>query len=780
MLPQTPPPCNTPFTQLVSKPMVMAAFANPVLSQDHNQAAAFIAALTGSPDTIMNWRGIHETDRSIAARPRRGTLNQCWPELCQMNAQGFGIYATIAETNGGTGNEHVTGFRAQYIDLDGIDANQRFTNACAWDMQPQFYVQSSPGKFHIYWKVEKHGDPARFTTVQRKLVTKFNGDPTVIDPARIMRLPGSLHMKNPTAPTVVQYGELPAIGHTVTSQALDLNMWNVAPSDLGGSGGDRLPIGEGDRAPSTHAAIEMLNRIDVVSLSDRNQWVAIVGAFMQSINVFDPAEYEAAYQAFMAWNEPYPGNDPAANVKVWADTAERGTSVKGWNRLHKEGTGLTAQQARLMTGQVAVTGADGVQVAPQATIDVDTSGFGRSMGAQAAQDSLGDMLHDATIANAPSALIEVVKVIIGRISVGFNTFSQQILLLTAPPWAKSEAFPRPWSDTDTVNCQLFVQTLFNEKGVLRPGKDTVFDAISLVASHSKFNPLHDYLNSLQWDGVCRLQNMLPKYFGTDDTHYHQMVGEKFMISAIARAMKPGCKVDTVLILEGKQGVKKSSSVAALAGEAWFTDELPDLTTKDAAIQLVGKWIVEISELSAFNKSDIETIKKFMSRSIERFRAPYGKVASDHPRQAVFVATTNDDHYLKDTTGNRRFWPVKCGRIDIAAIRDDRDQLWAEAMAMYRDGAQWWLTDEEGAVAEAEQEARREVDPWEEQIARIAEATGSLPLTINMICAQLGIPFERRNAAANSRISKCLRLCGYERKRLAAGSDGKRWWAYLKN
>lgn len=346
-------------------------------------------------------------------------------------------------------------------------------------------------------------------------------------------------------------------------------------------------------------------------------------------------------------------------------------------------------------------------------------------------------------------------------------------------WDKSGSFPRPWSDTDTVNCQLFAQSLFNEKGPLRPGKDTVFDAITLIASHNKFNPLQDHLNSLKWDGVGRIRSLLPTYFGASDTPYHQTIGAKFTVSAIARAMQPGCKVDTVLILEGKQGIQKSSSIAALAGNDWFTDELPDLSSKDAAIQLVGKWIVEVSELSAFNRSDTETVKKFMSRSTDRFRAPYGKVALDHPRNTVFVATTNDDYYLKDSTGNRRFWPVKCGQIDLEAIKRDRDQLWAEAVAAYRDGMQWWLTDNETTFAETEQDARRDVDPWEERVASIAKIMGDHPVTMDMICNQLGIAFERRNAATNGRVSKCLKLNGYERKRLKARSDGRRPYAYVK-
>lgn len=731
-------------------------------TQSYEQAQQFILSLADTLDTVCDFRAIHETDRSVPAIPRRGTLLQYWDELCSWNDRGYGIYITINETDGiGRDNSNVTRFRAHMVDLDGPDATQQFGAARNWIIPPAFGVNTSPGKYHLYWPLDAQSQAGQWETVQRKLVTRWNGDPTIVDPARIMRLPGTVHRKTDPYPVVMW--QLEGAGHVYNTAMLDVALWSVTPSNIGGHGGDHIPIGQGERAPGgTTEAIEMLNRIDVTEVTDRNQWVAITGAFMQAI---DPADWQQAFEAYQAWNAPYPGNDPAANLKLWNDTLHRGTVVKGWGRLHSEATGMSPQQARLLTGSGA--GGAGMHSAPVTLSSAPRGG-------------LSGLLEDATIANTPSALIEVVKALVGRISVGFDTFSQQTRLLGPPPWAKTDNFPRDWTDADTVNCQLFVQTLFNDKGVLRPSKDTVFDAVSLLASHNKFNPLQDYLNALKWDGVGRIRNLLSTYFGASDTPYHQAIGAKFMVSSVARAMEPGCKVDTVLILEGKQGIKKSSSIAALAGEGWFTDELPELSNKDAAIQLVGKWIVEISELSAFNRSDTETIKKFMSRSTDRFRAPYGKVASDHPRNTVFVATTNDEHYLKDTTGNRRFWPVTCGQIDIAAIRRDRDQLWAEAVAHYRDGMQWWLTDDEAIFAEAEQDARRDVDPWEERIAAIAKLMGNHPVTVDMICNQLGIAFERQNAGINSRISKCLKLCGYDRKRLSAGLDGRRPWAYVKS
>jgi predicted P-loop ATPase len=215
----------------------------------------------------------------------------------------------------------------------------------------------------------------------------------------------------------------------------------------------------------------------------------------------------------------------------------------------------------------------------------------------------------------------------------------------------------------------------------------------------------------------------------------------------------------------------------LAGPQWFTDELPDLHTKDAAIQIAGKWIIEVSELSALRRSDVETIKKFMGRSVDTYRALYARTTEDHPRQCVFVATTNDEHYLKDQTGNRRFWPLACGSIDIKAIQRDRNQLWAEAFTRHQSGERWWLQGNETTLAETEQEARREIDPWDDPVAAHVATLHGLPTTISQVCFVLHVPFERLNSTVNKRVAQCLKRAGYVRKQVRHGDQ--RTWQYVR-
>jgi predicted P-loop ATPase len=237
---------------------------------------------------------------------------------------------------------------------------------------------------------------------------------------------------------------------------------------------------------------------------------------------------------------------------------------------------------------------------------------------------------------------------------------------------------------------------------------------------NSFHPIRDYLKALEWDGRKRVQDFATKYLGASgDPAYHRAVSRCLFVSAIARVMEPGVKADHVPILEGPQGVGKSSVVEELS-KPWFSDDIADLGTKDSAMQVRSTWVMELSELSAMTKSAMEKIKAFISRKHDRYRPPYGRRVVEVPRQNIFIGSTNDASWNKDLTGARRFFPITCGNIDLAAVKRDRDQLWAEAFAMYKNGGQWWLTEEETTLAVKEQEARLEIDEWREPIERYVE------------------------------------------------------------
>jgi putative DNA primase/helicase len=296
----------------------------------------------------------------------------------------------------------------------------------------------------------------------------------------------------------------------------------------------------------------------------------------------------------------------------------------------------------------------------------------------------------------------------------FDEFSQEIMISRALPWDEADiTLPRPWSEADDVRCAEWLQ-----RHEINVPPVVVGRSVVAVARNIRVHPVRDYLTALVWDGTERLDAWAVTYLGAEDTKLHRAMGALWMISAVARIMRPGVKADHMLILEGPQGIRKSTALKVLASEPWFTDELAELGSKDAAQQMRGVWIIEIAELDAISKAEVSRIKAFLTRTADRYRPPYERYVVTVPRQCVFAGSVNPDTYLRDETGNRRFWPIRCGEIDLDGLRRDRDQLWAEAVARFNAGAAWWLEDKELiGHASVAQEARVEQDAWDALIGR---------------------------------------------------------------
>jgi predicted P-loop ATPase len=294
-----------------------------------------------------------------------------------------------------------------------------------------------------------------------------------------------------------------------------------------------------------------------------------------------------------------------------------------------------------------------------------------------------------------------------------------------------------------------LQEWMQQIGVAKISKDTTHQAVDLRACECAFHPIRDYLESLVWDKHERLGKWLAFYLGAAQTPYAEGIGRAFFIALVARIFQPGCKQDYMLILEGPQGALKSKACEIIGGK-WFSDNLPELTSgKDVSQHLQGKWMIEVGELSALNKAETTTLKAFVTRQVERYRPSYGRKEVIQPRQCVFVGTTNDGHYLKDATGGR-FWPVKVNSIDVAALAIDRDQLFSEAVHLYRGGAKWWPNRNfEAEHIKPEQDARFEADVWEETIRTFIEEKTRVTVyeiakdALHMETARIGTQEQRR-------------------------------------
>ena len=335
----------------------------------------------------------------------------------------------------------------------------------------------------------------------------------------------------------------------------------------------------------------------------------------------------------------------------------------------------------------------------------------------------------------------------------FDEFRQKVRIVAEGPI--EGVAPRDWSDIDDTRTAIWMQ-----KNSINVTTDIVGKAVQSVSMCNTVHPIRDWLGSLRWDGVPRIDTWLSEYLGAKPSSFIGAMGSMWLISAVARVYDPGCKVDHMLVLEGPQGIGKSRALRILAGDEYFCDSMPDIHSKDASLQTFGAWIIEWAELDAMNRAEATAVKDFITRQFEELRLPYGKRTVKVPRQCVFAGTTNTDGYLKDETGNRRFWPVVCGKIDCNRLAEDRDQLWAEAVARYKGEERWW-PESADLIADLakEQSARVEVDPWQSDIDLRVVNLGSV--RAEEILLHLGIEKQHWDQIKRRRVGRCLRVAGFE-------------------
>jgi predicted P-loop ATPase len=357
-----------------------------------------------------------------------------------------------------------------------------------------------------------------------------------------------------------------------------------------------------------------------------------------------------------------------------------------------------------------------------------------------------------------------------------DEFHRRATLMRPPPWARpNDKFPRPVNDADLSDLLAWLQ----QQGIHLHGRGPVRIALASVVQDHTFHPIRDYLDSLIWDGTPRLDKWLSYYLGVEPIeNYTALAGRWWMISAVARIYKSGCTAKYVLIIEGNQDLGKSTALLVLGGD-WFTDDIETLGTKDSKLQVGNAWIIELAELDSTKRADISAIKAFISRRTDKFRPPYGEHTIEQHRQCALAATVNPPAgaYLHDETGAVRFWPVLATKIDLDALKHDRDQLWAEAVHRYKAGERWWPEKEDGFQPEAEQEARSETiedDPWFSEIARYTKGDPA-PFTASEVMREaLDIPKERMDKMAQRRLGRILRKLGYVSKTMRRGDPVRLW------
>ena len=316
-----------------------------------------------------------------------------------------------------------------------------------------------------------------------------------------------------------------------------------------------------------------------------------------------------------------------------------------------------------------------------------------------------------------------------------------------------------WSDADDLTLALDMQ---RRLGLVKMTPQIVTQAVQAYAHRNARDVVREHFDRLTWDSTERIAGFLSLVYGAPDNEYTRAASANFWKPLAARATKPGCKVDTMLVLEGEQGLRKSSSLRIIAGPELFAEASESPTSKDFFLALQGKLLVEVAEMDSFSRSEVTAVKRVLSCQVDRYRVPYGRASRDFPRRGVFVGTTNRSDWARDDTGARRFWPIRCRRVDVAYIEAERDQLFAEAVARVKAGEPWWEMPAE--ATEAEQEARRQTHPWEELLSEyLADPNAPTQVTtVELMRRPLGLDVGRMDRAAQMQVASALKRLGFVR------------------
>jgi putative DNA primase/helicase len=333
-----------------------------------------------------------------------------------------------------------------------------------------------------------------------------------------------------------------------------------------------------------------------------------------------------------------------------------------------------------------------------------------------------------------------------------DTFHKKTMTNISTPSNKSNDV-REWTNEDTNDMQIFIQRYI---GMTRVTEVIVWQGVQAFARYDCRSEPLQWMESLEWDGVARIENCFERYFGAASSEYVRSASKNFFVSMIARVYGPGCQVDYMPVLESPQGTGKSTALSILGGK-WHIECVEAVTTNNFFQALQGRLIVEIAEMSSFPSTQVQRIKQIISNRVDSFRAPYERAPQEHKRQNVFVGTTNDKKYLHDDTGNRRFWPIECGAsVDLDAIARDRGQLFAEAVKRYKDGEKWHIMPAEATLKM--QESRRQVDPWESIV--FDRLRGKQEISVVELASLIGVPTAKMDIKTTRRLVNGLVKSGW--------------------
>lgn len=679
-------------------------------------------------------------------RPDQRAEFMAWAEACaKMPAN---LYLSVAEPTGPMDRKmERTDVRAVHwlhVDVDpraGEDLGAERTRILALLRNPPglpapSVIVSTGGGFAAYWALSQpivtDGDLAKAedAALYNLGIERAVGGDSCHDVSRIMRLPGTINLPDARK---VKKGRVPALAHVV-----EWNAERVYPLATFPKAAPSAQVKGDAPAPTVDAAnVRTLQHPDELGsgVSDLCKVVIVNGEDPDNPGHF-PSRSEAVY--WVVCELVRAGLDDATILGV--------LRRQGWrigDSIREKGRGAARYAARQVErARAAVAEADS---------DFHTDDKGN-----------------------PYPTPHNIRVSIRKqgVRLWWDEFADRKLIDGLPgfgPHLDDRAVVRLW-----INAQ--------ERHQLRVGKEFFHDVVSDFAVSNRRHPVRSYLDEVAdtWDGTPRVDSWLIDYAGAEDTPYVRAVSRLSLVAAVRRILSPGCKFDEMPILEGPQGGGKSSLLRALCpDESWFTDDLPlDGEAKRFIEAVKGKWIVEAGELKGMRKAEADALKSALSRQVDRARMAYGREPVELPRQCVIFGTTNSERYLKDTTGNRRYWPIRCGALNVPALASVRDQLWAEAARLEADGASIRLDPALYPHAAEAQDARRQEDPFLEALEpALAGLVGKLRAQDAWSIVGKADVGDRSQEDMN-RLGEAMRLLGWQRvKRRFSGGGAE--WCYVK-
>ena len=519
--------------------------------------------------------------------------------------------------------------------------------------------------------------------------------------------------------------------------------------------------------PDMQTLLDFLDALPNPESCGRDDYVAVCMAVqgcirgLEAMNPdLDPEPIIHAAASWAArWEGPNPGDYEAERAKWESDWGQRDDDLAGWRQLRAAAKRLGVDTAPVVqSSAVAAFGADPMPDEPDPLARL--VGWRDDLMLDKTGGILSNVKNALTMLQGDPRLADVLA---------YDEMQRATILLRAVGDRMRGEFPRRPSDADVTQIQAFLQ----RAGLAHISKDATWQAIEARAQDNRQHPLRNYLDGLAHDGVARVETWLTRYCGAEDTPVNRAIGRMFLIQMVARAMQPGCQADAMLVLEGKQNQGKSTVCRILGGD-WAAGNLPDMHRSDAvrlSMHLRGKWLIEVPELAGMSKAETGALKAFITQTEELYVPKYGRAEVIEPRSCVFLGTTNDSQYLRDATGGRRFWPVRCGdTFDTAGLARDRDQIFAEAVALYRAGVPWWPSAATYSLLQGEQEERYEADIWESDISTWLHGRERATLR-EVASGAMGIARDRLGTAEQRRLAAIMRRLGWEQRRTAQD----RWW-----